>query len=385
MKLLEHQAKAIFSHDDGIPVPDGWVVETPESARLAASALGGPVVVKAQVSVGRRGKAGGIKFAHDPEEAGAMAAQVLGMEIKGLRVRQVLVEKALDIAQELYLGVTLNRERQCFVAMASAQGGVDIEEVAERSPESIAQVDLDPFVGLRDYHARWLAKGIGLPDDLWPGFLSIVRALYDCLLARDATLAEINPLAITREGTLVAADAKMVIDDNALFRQPELAPWAGDELSEAERQARDEGLSYIKLQGEIGCMVNGAGLAMATMDLINLMGASPANFLDIGGGARGEKVTTALRILLSDAQVRAVLINIFGGITRCDEVARGIVQALASLKPAVPVVVRLTGTNDQAGQRILQEAGVPTALALSEAVRQAVDAARCGQVGAGEP
>ena len=373
MRLLEFQAKEILARH-GIPVPRGSVAATPEDAMRVAEGIGGAVVVKAQVGVGGRGKAGGIVVAADPPSASRVAGQMLGSTLQGLPVRQVLVEQALDIAQELYLGLALDRAGRCLVAMASSEGGVDIEQVAEETPAKIARVSVDPLLGLRDYQVRELANGIALSPTLWPTFLALVRALCQSLVACDATLAEINPLAITREGALVAADAKMVLDGNALYRHPELG--LAQERDDRESEAQEHGLSYVGLDGEIGCMVNGAGLAMATMDIIRLHGGSAANFLDIGGGARADKVVAALRLILSEPRVRSVLINIFGGITRCDEVARGILAALESLAPTVPIIVRLVGTNGEEGQRILERARVATASSLSEAVRLAVAAVR---------
>ena len=384
MRLQEFQAKRIFGRY-GIPVPQGSVAHTPDEAQRAAMDLGGAVVVKAQVSVGGRGKAGGVLDVTDPSSAREAASQVLGMTIKGLPVRRVLVERALDIAQELYLGLALDRIGRCLVAMVSSEGGVDIEQVAQRSPAKIARASIDPFLGLRDYQVRELANGIGLPPSLWPQFLDLVRGLYRCLHECDATLVEINPLAITEGNILMAADAKMVVDDNALYRHPELLEWADQELEAHELEAKEWGLSYVRLDGEIGCMVNGAGLAMATMDIIRLHGGMPANFLDIGGGAREDKVVAALRIILSDSRVRAVLINIFGGITRCDEVARGILAALESLRPELPIIVRLVGTNGEEGQRILERAHIASARSLSEAVRLAVASAREGASLSEEP
>lgn len=375
MKLQEHQSKRIFAQY-GVPVPEGGVATTPEEARGIAERLGKPVVVKAQVLVGGRGKAGGIKLAETPDEAEAVAAQILDMDIKGLPVRSVLVEEAADIASEIYLGVVVDRAAKRPVMMASSEGGIEIEEVAHRTPERIMKVAVDPFLGLRDYQVRELAYGIGLDDDLMPGFLAVARGLYSAFVGCDASLAEINPLVVTGDRTLLAVDAKMILDDNALFRHPELVEMRDlQEETPAEREARGHGISYVQLDGTIGCMVNGAGLAMATMDLTKYYGGAPANFLDIGGGAQADKVAAALHIILSDPKVKVILLNIFGGITRCDEVARGILAALEEVKTDVPMVARLVGTNEEEGRRILTEAEVTTAATLEEAAQKAVAAA----------
>ncbi|MGC8827946.1 MAG: ADP-forming succinate--CoA ligase subunit beta [Anaerolineae bacterium] len=378
MNLYEFQSKQIFAKH-GIPIPKGELAQTPEEAEEIAARLGGRVVVKAQVLAGGRGKAGGIRLAETPAEARAAAEAILGMQIKGLPVRRVLVDQAADIAQELYLGIVLDRAGRRLVLMASAAGGVDIEEVAAAAPEKIARVDIDPLLGLQPYQMRQTACDIELDRALLTPFTRIGLGLYEALMHSDATLAEINPLAVTAGGELLALDGKMVVDDSGLYRQPELAR-AREMLDEspAEREARQYGLSYVKLDGYIGCMVNGAGLAMATMDMTKLFGGAPANFLDIGGGARADRVAAALRIILADPNVRSVLINIFGGITRCDEVARGILEAFAQVPAQVPVVVRLIGTNEEEGRRLLAEANFITARTLSEAARLAVEAAQAG-------
>ena len=376
MKLHEYQSKQLFARYR-IPIPQGEVASTPEEAKTIAAKLGKPVVVKAQVLVGGRGKAGGIRLAQNPEEAERVASQILSMEIKGIPVRKVLVDEALDIAKELYLGVVIDRTQGKPVMMASSEGGVDIEEVARRSPEKILKATIDPFLGLRPYQARELALGIGLDKSLLNAFSSIAAGLYQCFAENDASLAEINPLVLTSDGRLLAADAKVVIDDNALFRHPDLAAMRDpEEDTPSEREARAHGISYVQLDGEIGCMVNGAGLAMATMDVIKLYGGNPANFLDIGGGARAEQVAAGLRIILSDPKVKAVLINIFGGITRCDEVARGILEAMKAVEVKVPLVVRLVGTNEEEGRRLLAEANLITASSLSEAAEKVVALAK---------
>jgi succinyl-CoA synthetase beta subunit len=376
MKLHEYQSKHIFSKY-GVPIPKGRVAATASEAKQIAEELGGRVVIKSQVLVGGRGKAGGIKVAKDPNEAETLATQILAMTIKGLPVRKVLVDEAADIVQEIYLGITNDRAAKKPVMMASAAGGVDIEEVAARMPEKIIKIHIDPLLGLRDYQTRDIATFIDLPRDHWRDFSKIANGLWQAYTANDATLAEINPLVITRDKRLVALDGKMLIDDNALFRHSDLADMRDlDEEAPAETEARKYGLSFIKLDGNIGCMVNGAGLAMTSMDILKLFGGEPANFLDIGGGAGAEKVAAAMRIILSDSNVKAVLYNIFGGITRCDEVARGILAAMAEVKPKVPMVVRLVGTNAEEGRKLLADAKMITAETLADAAQKAVNAAQ---------
>lgn len=376
MKLHEYQSKQLFSKY-GIPIPKGQVAATASEARHIATELGGRVVIKSQVLVGGRGKAGGVKLANTPQEAEQLATQILGMEIKGLPVRKVLVDEAAGIDQEIYFAITNDRAARKPVMMASSAGGMEIEEVAEKSPEKIIKVHIDPLLGLRDYQARDIATSIDLPRQYWKDFASIAGGLWKAYSLNDATLAEINPLVITKDKRLIALDGKVIIDDNALFRHPELAEMRDiDEEAPAETEARKYGLSFIKLEGDIGCMVNGAGLAMTSMDIVKLFGGEPANFLDIGGGAGSEKVAAALRIILSDPNVKAVLFNIFGGITRGDEVARGILAALAEVKPKVPMVVRLVGTNAEEGRQLLANANMITATTLADAARKAVAAAK---------
>jgi succinyl-CoA synthetase beta subunit len=375
MKIHEFQAKEIMARY-GVPVPAGQVTSSPAEAREIAKAIGKPVVVKAQVLVGGRGKAGGVKYAATPDDAETVATAILGMNIKGTTVQRVLVTEAADIAREIYLGAVFDRDNKSVAFMVSAEGGVDIEEVARTTPEKIIRSTADPLLGFPDYRARQMAFAAAIPANLTRDFVKIVRGLYDTYMATDASLAEINPLVITAQGQLVALDAKIVIDDNSLFRHKDME--ALRDLAEEnifERQARENDLSYVKLDGSVGCMVNGAGLAMATMDMIKLNGGAPANFLDIGGGAKAEKVAAALRIILSDTNVKAVLFNIFGGITRCDEVARGIVSALKDVPTSVPMIARLVGTNEEEGRRILAEAHMATAGSLAEAAQKAVAAA----------
>lgn len=376
MRLHEYQSKRLFA-EHGVPIPPGDVAATPEEARRIAQELDGPVVVKSQVLVGGRGKAGGIGLAQMPPQAEEVAEEILGIEIKGLPVRKVLVDEAADIQQEIYLGVVVDRAARRPAMMASSEGGVEIEEVARVNPEAIKKVTIDPFLGLQSYQTLTLARGIELTEKLHDGFGRIAQGLYEAFLAYDASLAEINPLVVTADGELLAVDGKMVLDDNALFRHPDLAKMRDvDAETSAEREAREAGLSYVQLGGTIGCMVNGAGLAMATMDIIKHFGGAPANFLDIGGGAKAERVATALRLILEDAGVQAVLFNIFGGITRCDEVAKGILDAFEEVKPTVPLVARLVGTNEAQGRAMLEasEYDLITADTLADAAQKAVGA-----------
>ncbi|MBV6394777.1 MAG: Succinate--CoA ligase [ADP-forming] subunit beta [Anaerolineales bacterium] len=376
MKLHEYQSKYIFSKY-GIPIPKGRVAATADEAKRIAEELGGRVVIKSQVLVGGRGKAGGIKVAKDANDAEQLAAQILSMHIKDLPVRKVLVDEAANIQTEIYLGITNDRAARKPVMMASSAGGVDIEEVAHTTPEKIIKVHIDPLLGLRDYQARDIAAGIDLPRELWREFNTIALNLWRVYAENDATLVEINPLIINGDNNkLMALDGKMIIDDNALFRHVNLAEMRDlDEEAPAETEARRHGLSYIKLDGTIGCMVNGAGLAMTTMDIVKLFGGEPANFLDVGGGAGAEKVAAAMKIILTDKNVKAVLFNIFGGITRCDEVARGILAAMDEVKPNVPMVVRLVGTNAEEGRRLLADANMITAETLVDAAQKSVKAA----------
>lgn len=376
MKLHEHQSKEIFARY-GIPTPKGKVAYDSEDARKIAKEIGTPVVVKAQVLVGGRGKAGGVKLAKTPDEAEQYAESILGMEIKGLPVRKVLIDPAVSAKAEIYLGIVVDRAQGAPVMMASSAGGVEIEEVARVSPEKIKRQTIDPVLGLQAFQARELGFGIGLDKKLVGEFVKIALGLYRVFVDTDASLVEINPLFITDKDTLIAADGKLVIDDSALERHGDLEMLRdADEENAAEREARTAGLSFVKLDGNIGCMVNGAGLAMATMDVIKFYGGEPANFLDIGGGAKADKVAAALRIILSDPNVKAVLLNIFGGITRGDEVARGIVEALNQVKTTVPMVTRIVGTNAEEGRQILASAHLKTASSLEEGARMAVEIAK---------
>ncbi len=378
MKLHEYQSKTIFSKY-GIPIPKGRVAATAHEAKQIAEELGGRVVIKAQVLVGGRGKAGGVKLAKTPDEASQLATQILSMDIKGLPVRKVLVDEASSIDQEIYFSITNDRAAKKPVMIASAAGGIEIEEVAAKTPEKIIKSHIDPLLGLREYQARDVALAMDLPRDYMKDFVKIAMGLWEVYKATDATLAEINPLVITKEKKMIALDGKMMIDDNAIFRQLDLNEMRDtDEEAPAETEARKYGLSFIKLDGNIGCMVNGAGLAMTSMDVIKLFGGEPANFLDIGGGAGAEKVAAAMRIILSDPNVKAVLFNIFGGITRCDEVARGILEAMEEVKPKVPMEVRLVGTNPEEGRDLLHNAKMITADTLADAAKKAVAAAQKG-------
>jgi succinyl-CoA synthetase beta subunit len=375
MKLQEYRSKEILAQH-GVPLLAGEVATSPEEARAAAERIGGAVVVKAQVLVGGRGKAGGVKLAANPDEAAQRAREIIGLDIKGVTVRTVLVAPAADIAKEFYLGLILDRSAKAVTIIASAEGGVEIEETARVNPEAILRLSLDPLLGLQDHDVRRVSFFLGFPADLRKTFASVLRGLYDAFMQADADLAEINPLVITAAGELLALDAKIVLDDSALFRHPDLEAMRDlNEEEPSETAAREAGINFIKLEGTIGCMVNGAGLAMTTMDLVKLAGGEPANFLDIGGGAKADRVAAAFRIILDDPNVRAILVNIFGGITRGDEVARGIVEARATLEREVPMVVRIVGTNAQEAAEILRQANLITADSLDEAAAKAVAAA----------
>jgi succinyl-CoA synthetase beta subunit len=376
LKLQEYRSKEILARH-GVPLQAGEVATSPEEAAAVAERIGGPVVVKAQVLVGGRGKAGGVKLAADPEDAAQRAREILGLDIKGVTVQTVLVAPAAEIAKEYYLGLILDRSAKAVTVIASAEGGVEIEETARTNPAAILRLTLDPLLGLQDHNVRRVSFFLDLPADLRRTFASVLRGLYDAFMAADADLAEINPLAITKSGELLALDAKIVLDDSALFRHPDLESMRDlNEEEPSEIAAREAGINFIKLDGTIGCMVNGAGLAMTTMDLVKLAGGEPANFLDIGGGAKADRVAAAFRIILDDPHVQAILVNIFGGITRGDEVARGIVEARGMLEREVPMVVRIVGTNADEAAEILRQANLITAASLDEAAAKAVAAAR---------
>ena len=375
MNLHEYQARALLKAA-GVPVPDGDVAGTPAEAEAIAKRRGGRVVVKAQVHAGGRGKAGGVKLAKDAAEARAHAEKILGMTIKGLTVKKVLVVPAADIASESYAGVILDRATQRPVFMVSPAGGVDIEEVAAKTPEKIMKLGVDPRFGLLPHQAMQLA--FFLYDDLSQvrAAATVLRQLYTAFIDAGASLAEINPLVTTSEGKVVALDAKLSVDDNELERRPKIAALRDvDAENPAEVKAREAGLSFIKLDGAVGCCVNGAGLAMATMDLVKYYGGEPANFLDIGGSSNPDKVVTALEIITADPNVKCILFNIFGGITRCDDVANGIVTATGRTKLAVPIVIRLTGTNEAQAVQILEKAGFSALTDMDEAVERAVELA----------
>lgn len=385
MKVHEYQAKEIFK-EYGIPVPKGGLATTPQEARKVAEEVGGNLwVVKAQIHAGGRGKGGGVKLARSLDEVEQVAGQIIGMNLvthqtgpEGKLVRKVLVEQGLNIEKELYLGMVIDRSTECPVMMASTEGGVEIEKVAAETPEKIIKVFIDPALGMLPFYARKLAFGLGLSGDLVKKSIKFMTGLYNAFMGKDASLAEINPLVITKEGDLIALDAKMNFDDDALYRHPDVAAMRDlDEEDPLEVEAKKYDLNYIKLDGNIGCMVNGAGLAMATMDIIKIYGGDPANFLDVGGAASAERVENAFRILLSDPNVKAVLVNIFGGIVRCDRVANGIAQAASNLEVNVPMVVRLEGTNSKEGMEILEKSGLSfiTAKSMAEAAEKVVQAA----------
>lgn len=376
MDVHEYQAAQVLAAH-GVPVNPGLLALTADEAAAAAAELGGTVAIKAQVHTGGRGKAGGIKLAHSPEEAKAAAEAILGMDIRGHLVSKVFVAKGADIAAEYYLGVVLDRPNRKILVMASAEGGVDIEEVAATHPEKIIRKLADPSLGFQDYQARELAFELGLPADKVNGFATIAKQLYETYVSTDATLVEINPLILTGEGKWQALDAKVSFDDNALFRHPDLEALRDEAEEDAtELEARRSGISFVKLDGTIGCIVNGAGLAMATMDAVKFAGGEPANFLDVGGGANAAQVAKAFGLVTSDAAVNAILINIFGGITRGDEVAKGIREALTQVKVDAPIVVRLSGTNAEEGKQILAEAGIIAVDTMDEAAAQVVKVSR---------
>jgi succinyl-CoA synthetase beta subunit len=386
MKIHEYQAKAILARH-GVPVPRGEVTSTPADAAGIATRLGtSVVVVKAQIHAGGRGKGGGVKLAKSPAEAAALAAGMIGMTLvthqtgpEGRSVARVLIEEGLQMQRELYLSLVLDRASGKPVMMASAAGGMDIEEVAEKTPEQIVKAFIEPGVGIVPFEARQLAFAIGLDGAQAIKFVKLATALYDAFLATDASLVEINPLVVTAAGDLLALDAKMNFDDSALYRHPDIRELrdTGEE-DPLEIEASKFSLNYIHLDGNIGCMVNGAGLAMATMDIIKLAGGEPANFLDVGGGANAEQIRNAFKILMSDRKVRAVLINIFGGILRCDVLAQGVIAAVKELGVPVPIVIRMEGTNVDEGKRLLRESGMnfTTADSMDEAAQKVVQLAR---------
>jgi succinyl-CoA synthetase beta subunit len=379
LDLYEYQGKELFRRA-GIPVSEGRLATTAAEARNAAEELGGPVVVKAQVLTGGRGKAGGIKLAESPEEAEARAEEILGLDIRGHVVRRLWIEKASDIAKEYYLSVTFDRGAKQPLLMFTTQGGVDIEEVAASSPDALVKLHVDPFEGFQPWHARALVYGVGVDDpDEQKQIAAIAARLYSAFVEFDAMLCEINPLIVTPAGEVKALDSKFTVDDNALFRHPDVAEMRDpDAFPPEERAAREKGVTYVKLDGEVGILGNGAGLVMSTLDVIVLVGGRPANFCDLGGGGDAQGVVDALEIITGDAQVKAILFNIFGGITRCDEVARGILQALGQMEIPHPIVVRLDGTNAAEGRKLLEEAAAPNLHVeptMLDAARRAVELA----------
>lgn len=376
MKIHEYQAKEIFA-SYGVPIPQGRVASTPDEAAAIAEEIGKPVVVKAQVHAGGRGKAGGIKLAQTPDEAREMASQILGMEIKELKVEQVLVEVAADIKEEYYLGITTDRAARRNIVMVSAAGGMDIEEVAAATPEKIAKLHLDPAIGLQDFQIRQLAYNAKLPPVAAKGIDSFLKALYKVYADYDCTLAEINPLILTGDGELIAADAKFDMDDNALFRHKEMAKYQEAQLEDPiEAEAHKRGLTYVRLEGDIGIIGNGAGLVMTTLDVVEREGGKPANFLDIGGGAQAEVVRTAVDTVLLDKNVKGIFFNIFGGITRGDEVAKGLLEAMSTLDIKVPIVVRLTGTRAAEGLALLEGSSLTPAATMQEGAQKIVALAK---------
>jgi succinyl-CoA synthetase beta subunit len=359
MDLLEYQGKQLFAKH-GVPVPEGRPADNADAAVAAADELGYPVVIKAQVLIGGRGKAGGIKLAKDAGEAREHAEAILGMDIRGFTVHEVWVEKASDIAEEYYAAILLDRSAKKPMAMLSRMGGMDVEAIAEKDPNAIVKVHIDPLIGFQGFHGRRLAFEAGIADDVVRPVGALLAKLYETWVAEDASLVEVNPLLVTGEREVMALDAKVTIDGNALHRHPDIAelrqPGAEDPQ---EQMAKERGLTYVKLDGNVGILGNGAGLVMSTLDVVAQAGGQPANFLDAGGGSKADAIVNAVEVILSDPKVTAVLFNIFGGITRCDEVAKGLVTAFEQLKPEVPFVVRLDGTNDEEGRQILADADLP--------------------------
>ncbi len=377
MRFFEYESRRILERER-IPTSAAGFARIPEEARAAAERLGGQAVVKAQVQIGGRGKGGGIVLARSPDEAADAARRILEEGFKGMPVTRVLVEGLVDIAQEYYVAITLDRSVKRYVAMTSSEGGVDIEEIAASHPEAIRRTAIDPLLGLKSYQVRWLVGGF--PEEARAGAAELLGKLWNLVPAVDATLVEVNPLALLADGRVLALDAKVTIDDNALFRRPDLAEYQrAFHLDPTEARAREKGLQYVKLDGEVGVIGNGAGLVMSTLDVVQQAGGAAANFLDVGGGAGADLMASSLEVILSDPAVRSVLVNIFGGITRCDLVAQGILEALKRVDARVPIVVRLDGTNAEEGRRILTDAGheriVPAATML-EAARRAVELAR---------
>jgi succinyl-CoA synthetase beta subunit len=378
LDLYEYQGKQLFARF-GIPVSEGRVAETPDEARAAAQQIGGQVVVKAQVLTGGRGKAGGVKLATDPGDAEQQARDILGLDIKGHVVRRLWIEKASDIAREYYFSITFDRSAKRPLFMLTTQGGVEIEQVAEENPDALARLHLDPLADWHPWVANTLISRAAIPAAERKQVAAIIAAAYKVFRACDAMLVEINPLIVTPEGEVRALDAKVTIDDNALYRHPDIAEMRDVAAADPQEQmARERGVTYVKLDGSVGILGNGAGLVMSTLDVVAQAGGTPANFLDVGGGAQADEIVAALEVILSDDKVRSILFNIFGGITRCDEVARGILAALDQQEVRVPIVVRLDGTSDEEGRRILAEAAPPNltvARTMLDAARMAVELA----------
>jgi len=376
--LVEYEAKMLLEKY-GVPLPQGGLATSAQEAYEVACRLRPPYVVKAQVPVSGRGKAGGILFASSPGEVKELASKLLGAKIRDFLVKALLVEERVQVKRELYFGVTVSRAYQTYVAIASQEGGVDVEEVAEKAPEKVMTLRLDPWLGLQPHHARMLAKFMGYSGDSLLTLEGILQSIYRAGMDYDAELIEVNPLVETIDGRFVALDARMIVDDNALFRHPELQSKRYEDMSPEEREAAKHDMAYVDLDGDVGVICNGAGLTMATLDLINLFGGRPANFLDVGGGASSERVATALKMVLLKPKVKAVLINILGGITRCDEVAMGVLDVLKSTGVRKPLVIRLVGTNEEEGRRMLAEAGMYVVESMEDAVKKAIELARGGR------
>jgi succinyl-CoA synthetase beta subunit len=381
MDLLEYQGKQLFARQ-GIPVPEGRPATTLDEALDAADAVGYPCVVKAQVQIGGRGKLGGIKVAKNKDEVREHAGNILGMDIRGLTVHEIWIEEASDIEDEWYTSIVFDRAAKAPLVMLSTKGGMDIEAVAEEDPDAIATLHVDPLLGFQDFHGRRLAFDAGIPEDLIRPTGAMLAKLYAAFVAEDAMLVEVNPLIVTPDRKLRALDAKVTLDDNALFRHPDNASLRNPSAEDPQEQmAKERGLTYVKLDGDVGILGNGAGLVMSTLDVVAQVGGSPANFLDAGGGSKADAIVSAVEVILSDPKVKAVLFNIFGGITRCDEVAKGLIEAFDQVKPQVPFVVRLDGTNDEEGRRLLAEADLPNLhveATMLDAARRVVELSKSG-------
>jgi succinyl-CoA synthetase beta subunit len=379
MDLLEYQGKQLFARH-GVPVPDGQPATSVDEALSAADEIGYPCVVKAQVLIGGRGKAGGIKVVKDRDEARDAAEAILGMDIRGHTVHEVWIEAASDIAEEYYASIVFDRSAKAPLMLLSTQGGMDIEEVAERDPDAIARLHVDPLIGFQGFHGRRLAFEAGVAHDVVRPIGALLQKLYDAFVAEEAMLVEVNPLVVLSDRSVKALDAKVTLDGNSLYRHPDNAALRNPGAEDPQEQmAKERGLTYVKLDGDIGILGNGAGLVMSTLDVVSQAGGAPANFLDAGGGSKAEAITSAVEVILSDPKVKAVLFNIFGGITRCDEIARGLIEAFNQIKPTVPFVVRLDGTNDKEGRELLAEANLPNvhmATTMLEAAEKVVELAK---------